>query len=68
MTRFAWPKLMRLGMVELGLSPEAFWSLTPAELFLLADLGGDGVALDRAGLVSLLGRYPDAPRARKKVE
>jgi len=31
-TRVAWPRLMRLGMVDLGLSPDAFWALTPADV------------------------------------
>jgi uncharacterized phage protein (TIGR02216 family) len=26
--RIAWPRLMRLGLVELQLAPEVFWSLT----------------------------------------
>ena len=39
MTRIAWGGLMRLGMVELRLSPEVFWGLTPAELMLIAGVG-----------------------------
>lgn len=68
MTRIAWPRLMRLGMIELGLSPDIFWSLTPAELFLLAGFADGGGALDRAGFESLLARFPDAPRAQTKLE
>jgi uncharacterized phage protein (TIGR02216 family) len=59
-TRVAWPKLMRLGMVELGLAPAVFWDLTPAELFLLAGLDRGPAALTRAGLDALVARFPDA--------
>lgn len=61
MSRVAWPQLMRLGMVELRLTPEVFWALTPAELFLLAGLGEGPVALNRAGLDVLRARFPDGP-------
>lgn len=69
MNRIAWPKLMRLGMVELGLPPDVFWSLTPAELYLMA--GNDattGGALNRAGLEDLLARFPDAQSAKYRLE
>ena len=61
MSRVAWPRLMRLGMVELRLAPEVFWSLTPAELFLLAGIGDGPAALTRAGLDELRARFPDGP-------
>lgn len=64
MTRVAWPKLMRLGMVRLGLAPDVFWDLTPAELFLLAGVDGAPEALKRAGLDALLARFPDAAPAQ----
>jgi len=57
--RVAWPRLMRLGMVELGLAPAVFWDLTPAELFLLAGLGGGSEAMTRGGLDALMARFPD---------
>ncbi|MBA3325181.1 MAG: phage tail assembly chaperone [Rhodobacteraceae bacterium] len=66
MTRVAWPELMRLGMVELGLAPAVFWDLTPAELFLLARLDESPRALTRAGLVELSARFPDAPSSQDK--
>ena len=62
MSRIAWGGLMRLGMVELRLTPEAFWSLTPAELMLLAGIGPGRAAMTRAGLEELLARFPDGPR------
>lgn len=67
MTPVAWPRLMRLGMVELGLRPDAFWDLTPAELFLLAGVtnGGGSAALDRAGFEALLAQFPDRAPAEE---
>jgi uncharacterized phage protein (TIGR02216 family) len=67
MTRIAWPGLMRLGLVQLRLSPEVFWALTPAELMLIAGVGRAREALTRAGLAELLARFPDEP-ARAEVE
>ena len=69
MSRIAWPALMRLGLVQLGLTPEVFWNLTPAELMLMAGVGPGRPALDRAGLAALAARFPDTPRkARPTVE
>lgn len=62
MSRIAWPRLMRLGLVHLRLAPEVFWSLTPAELMLLAGAGEPGAALTREGLDALLARFPDDTR------
>jgi uncharacterized phage protein (TIGR02216 family) len=61
-TRVAWPALMRLGMVDLGLAPQAFWDLTPAELFLLAGIAPGERPMDRAGLAALMARFPDSRR------
>ena len=63
MKRIAWPGLMRLGLVQLRLPPEVFWDLTPAELMLMAGLGGGRPALTRAGLAGLAGALSrQAPR------
>ncbi|MFO1208812.1 MAG: rcc01693 family protein [Amaricoccus sp.] len=62
MSRVDWPGLMRLGLVRLGLLPEVFWALTPAELMLLAGLGDGRAAMTRDGLDALAARFPDAPR------
>lgn len=59
MTRIAWGGLMRLGLVELRLTPEVFWDLTPAELMLVAGVGPGRAAMTRAGLEALLARFPD---------
>ena len=65
MTEIAWPRLMRLGLVHLGLSPEQFWNLTPAELMLMAGGEPGRAALSRAGLEELAARFPDAPTGRE---
>jgi uncharacterized phage protein (TIGR02216 family) len=62
MTRIVWPQLMRLGYLQLGLTPEVFWDLTPAELMLLAGIEGVPAALSRSGLLDLAARFPDKPR------
>ena len=56
---FDWPALMRAGLQGLGLSPAAFWALTPAELLMM--LGeADGVApMGRDRLEALAARFPD---------
>ncbi|WP_099823889.1 rcc01693 family protein [Oceaniglobus indicus] len=59
MAGFDWPGLMRAGIRGRGLSPDAFWALTPAELMMM--LGRDGPApMGRAGLDALAARFPDA--------
>lgn len=59
MNRIAWPQLMRLGYVGLGLSPERFWSLTPAELMLMAGLDRPEGAMSRSAFADLAARFPD---------
>jgi uncharacterized phage protein (TIGR02216 family) len=66
--RIAWPRLMRLGLVRLGLTPEVFWNLTPAELMLMAGGGTGREALTRAGLSELVARFPDTPRRQPGLE
>jgi uncharacterized phage protein (TIGR02216 family) len=57
--RIDWPRLIRLGLVDLRLRPTDFWDLTPAELLLLAGHGAGREALTRAGLAELAARFPD---------
>ncbi len=60
MSKVAWPKLMRLGIVQMGLRPDEFWRLTPAELMLLAGAGNDAsVAMSREKFAGLAALYPD---------
>ena len=61
-----WPGLMRAGLSGLGLTPEVFWRLTPAELVLML---GDPVAvppLNRARLEELARVWPDVPGEMKE--
>ncbi|MBD3679597.1 MAG: phage tail assembly chaperone [Rhodobacteraceae bacterium] len=59
MSRTDWPGLMRAGMRGLGLSPGAFWALTPAELMLLLGQGAGDAPMGRARLEELARAYPD---------
>jgi uncharacterized phage protein (TIGR02216 family) len=59
MSRFDWPGVMRLGMVDLGLAPEVFWRLTPAELQLLAGPAPGAARLSRARLDEMVRAFPD---------
>lgn len=49
--------MLRAGVRGLGLRPDEFWALTPAELHLL--LGGGSAPLGRSGLDALMAAYPD---------
>ena len=62
MTRIAWPQLMKLGLSRLGLTPSVFWSLTPAELMLMAGMDSSDEPLSRQGFATLAERFPDKPR------
>jgi uncharacterized phage protein (TIGR02216 family) len=56
---FDWPALMRAGMQGLGLSPAAFWALTPAELLLMLGEGDGAAPMGRDRLEALAVRFPD---------
>jgi len=58
-SRINWPKLMAAGLRGLGLTPAAFWALTPAELMLMLGVGGGGGALTRDRLDQLIAAFPD---------
>lgn len=58
-TGFDWPALMRAGLRELRLSPQAFWSLTPAELWLLLGADAGAMPMGRDRLDDLSRRFPD---------
>jgi uncharacterized phage protein (TIGR02216 family) len=58
--RIAWGALLRLGLGRLGLTPDEFWGLTPAELVAMAGAGGaTGRGMRRAALDALAARFPD---------
>lgn len=57
--RFDWPALMRLGLLGLRLTPDAFWALTPAELMVMLGKDGAGAPLGRRRLEELAQAFPD---------
>ena len=59
MSSLDWPSLMRVGIQRLGLAPDEFWALTPAELrLMLGDVRQTGPLLS-LGLEALMQAYPD---------
>ena len=56
---FDWPALMRTGIQGLGLEPEVFWRLSPAEFLLFLGDAPEAAPLRRAGLEALIARFPD---------
>jgi uncharacterized phage protein (TIGR02216 family) len=63
MSSIDWPGLMRAGMHGLGLTPEAFWRLTPIELKLMLGADRTTPALTRARLDELAAAFPDTGKA-----
>ncbi|MGX9354131.1 rcc01693 family protein [Roseobacteraceae bacterium S113] len=59
MSRINWPQIIRAGLRTLGLKPDEFWALTPAELMVMLGVGGDGAPLSRTGLEQLIAAFPD---------
>ncbi len=56
-----WAGLMRAGLRGLGLTPEAFWRLTPAELAMMLGEGAGTPPLTRGRLEELAAQWPDQP-------
>jgi len=56
---FDWAVLMKAGIAGLGLAPDEFWRLTPAELRLMLGQGAGTAPMSRNGLEALLSAYPD---------
>ncbi|WP_380052820.1 rcc01693 family protein [Falsihalocynthiibacter sp. SS001] len=54
-----WAALMRAGLRGLGLRPEEFWRLTPAELLLMLGSDERTAPLNRDRLEALSQLYPD---------
>ncbi|MBS0124248.1 rcc01693 family protein [Thetidibacter halocola] len=59
MDGFDWPVLMRAGMRGLGLRPNDFWALTPAELRLLLGEETGARPMGRTRLDELMAAFPD---------
>lgn len=58
-----WPGLMRAGLHGLGLRPDQFWTLTPAELALMLGIEAGRPSMTRGRLAELAARYPDRDAA-----
>ena len=56
---FQMPALMRAGMQGLGLTPEVFWALTPAELLMMLGDSAGPAPMGRDRLEALAARFPD---------
>lgn len=54
-----WSGLMRAGMHGLGLAPDRFWSLTPAELALMLGVDPASAPMTRSRLEALSRAWPD---------
>lgn len=56
---FDWPALMRVAFQGLGLSPAAFWQMTPAEFLILLGPENGAAPLRRGAFDALFSRFPD---------
>jgi uncharacterized phage protein (TIGR02216 family) len=63
MSAIDWPGLLRVGLKDLRLTPDAFWRLTPVELKIMLGADRTGLVLTRTRLEELAAAYPDARRA-----
>lgn len=63
MSAIDWQGLMRVGLVGLRLTPEAFWRLTPIELRIMLGADQPSSALTRSRLDELAAAFPDAKKA-----
>ena len=57
-----WPGLIRVGLHQLGLEPDLFWRLTPAELRIMLGAEAASPPLTRARLAELAAAFPDASK------
>ncbi len=66
-----WAGLMRLGLGQLQLDPDAFWAMTPGELLRAAEGAGllaeGGQGIDRAVLSTLMAAFPDDVSPEEKT-
>ncbi len=65
MNGFDWPALMRAGFRGLGLRPDQFWRLTPAELMLMLGEGATDAPMNRTRLEELAQAFPDKMEPEK---
>ncbi|MFN0114573.1 MAG: rcc01693 family protein [Paracoccaceae bacterium] len=62
--RLDWGGLMRAGMAGLGMRPDEFWRLTPAELMLMLGDPGSRRPMNRKGLAELMAAWPDGEKGQ----
>lgn len=65
---FDWGAVMRAGMQGLGLAPEVFWRLSPAELLLMLGETGGTPAMRRDAFEALAARFPDTRSHQMETE
>jgi len=59
MSAIDWAGLMKVGLHGLGLTPDVFWRLTPAELRIMLGADASASPLTRARLDDLARAFPD---------
>lgn len=64
MSGLDWPGLMRAGLHGLGLTPEVFWRLSPAELRIMLGVESAAPPLTRARLDELSAAFPDVKKGQ----
>lgn len=62
MTLIDWAGLMRAGLQGLGLTPDAFWRLSPIELRIMLGAENASPPLTRARLAELAAAFPDVAK------
>lgn len=63
---FDWPALMRAGLQGMGLRPDQFWCLTPAEFLMMHGETSGAAPMGRDRLEALAARFPDRPAKEGK--
>lgn len=64
MSAIDWPGLMRAGLNGLGMSPDAFWRLSPVELRIMLGAEAGAAPLTRARLDELAAAFPDGKKGQ----
>ncbi|MFT5967619.1 MAG: putative phage protein (TIGR02216 family) [Yoonia sp.] len=60
--KFDWAALLKAGVRGLGLQPDQFWRLTPAEFRLMLGIDAGSAPMSRSALDALSQAYPDEKR------
>ena len=63
--KFDWAALLKAGVRGLGLQPDQFWRLTPAEFRLMLGIDAGSAPMGRSALDALSQAYPDKKRTFK---